>query len=153
MSYRYIGNKSRILSPLLTEVRKHVSPGKTVADLMCGTASVSEGLKCAGYRVIASDLMTFSFCHAWTRLKLSAAPPFLSCPGRSYSAVLNYLNNLLPISGFFLREYAPGGCPLNGVPPRKYISDANAAKLDAIALKIREWKKIEILTVKLWKSY
>lgn len=146
MSYRYIGNKSRILQPLLEEVRRYAPPGGTVADIMCGTASVSEGLKCAGFKVVASDLMTFAFCHAWTRLKLAAPPKFARCPGKSYLAVLAHLNNLAPSPGYFSCEYAPGGQPKNGVQPRQYLSDANAAKLDAMANQIRKWKGNGILT-------
>jgi len=140
MSYRYIGNKTRVLSRLLEEIRSLVKCKGTVADLMCGTAAVSEALKCADYRVVASDLMTFAYCHAWVRLRLDSPPRFQKCPGKSYLAVLQFLNSLSEKPGYYYREYAPGGQPENGVAPRQYLSDANAAKLDAIAAQIREWR-------------
>jgi adenine-specific DNA-methyltransferase len=140
MSYRYIGNKTRIVHTLLEEIRTVAPKGGTVSDLMCGTAAVCEALKCAGYRVIASDLMTFAYCHAWVRLKLAAPPKFASLDLKSYWDVLRFLNELKGVRGYFFREYAPGGKPANGGNPRQYLSDSNAAKLDAISQQIRRWK-------------
>ena len=146
MAYRYIGNKAKIVGFLLDEIRATVPIGGTVADLMCGTATVSEALKCVGYRVVASDLMTYSYCHAWTRLKLDSPPPFKRVPGKSYLAALDHLNNLPPRRGYFSEECAPGGKTANGLASRQYLSDPNAAKLDAIAHQIRVWKNDDNLS-------
>src|SRR5947207_2899025 len=145
MAYRYIGNKARVLAPILSEIQRLVPAPASVADLMCGTGSVAEALKLGGYRVIASDMMTYSVCHAWVRLKMSSPPAFAKCPGGSYFGVLNHLNELPGQKGYYAREYAPGGRPSGGFPPRKYLSDVNAAKLDAVVTQIRDWLKGERL--------
>src|SRR5580704_6798202 len=93
LSYRYIGNKTRFLRPLMEAISELASPGSTVADLMCGTGSVSEALRTSGYKVIASDLMTFAVQHATVRLTLDAPPGYAKL-GKSYFDVLNHLQSL-----------------------------------------------------------
>ncbi len=61
MGYRYIGNKSKVIDEVLDAIQKNVSRGAVVADLMCGTGSVALKLREAGFRVIANDIMTYSY--------------------------------------------------------------------------------------------
>lgn len=140
MSYRYIGNKTRFLPTLMPLVKECVAPGATVADLMCGTASVSEALSRAGYRVIASDVMTFAVQHARVRLTLDGEPDFAGLSGRLYADVLDELQNLAPVDGYITREYSPAGTPEGGHPPRKYFSADNARKIDAIRMRLASWE-------------
>lgn len=129
--------------PILTA---GLQPGSRVADLMCGTASVSESLRFAGMKVTAADIMTFASYHASVRLTMPTAPPFTSL-GRTYEEVISTLNALAPDqSGYFLREYAPGGKPAGGQGARAYLSDANAAKLSAISDTISAWDTAGKLT-------
>lgn len=139
MSYRYIGNKSRLLSTLVKEIKELVPVQARVVDLMCGTASVSEALRVAGYKVIANDLMTFSAHHARVRLLLDNAPSFEGIGAKSYLEVQNHLENLEPVEGLFYREYSPEGKPLNGEGPRKYFLPENAVKIDAANKQLNEW--------------
>jgi adenine-specific DNA-methyltransferase len=132
MAYRYIGNKTRLLPWLLGLIEREVPAGGTVADLMCGTGSVAAALREHAYKVIASDLMTFSVFHARVRLKLSRAPSFQALGLGSYAKVLTALNELEPIEGYFHKEYGPGGNPAAGCRARQYLSAGNAAQLDAI---------------------
>jgi adenine-specific DNA-methyltransferase len=112
---------------------------------MCGTASVSEGLRKNGFRVIASDLMTYAEQHATVRLTLAQPPAFRGL-GRSYSEVLTELNGLAPRRGHMYREYSPGGQPSIGCAPRRYLSPENAAKLDAINAHVGQWERDGALT-------
>jgi adenine-specific DNA-methyltransferase len=146
MSYRYIGNKSRVLKKLMPVIGSLVSPGATVADLMCGTASVSEALRVSGYRVIASDIMTFAVQHARVRLTMEKEPEFAGIGGRTYREVLSYLQSLYPSQGYMVREYSPAGAPSEGHPPRKYFTTENAAKIDAIRAAINGWEEQGLLT-------
>lgn len=141
MSYRYIGNKTRFLAVLLDVVPEIVRSGATVADPMCGTAAVSEALRRSGYRVLASDMMTYSFHHACVRLLLSRAPAFRRVGLGGYAAVLAYLNELRPRRGFFHREFSPAGEPSEGQPPRRYLSPSNAERLDGINRQIGAWHR------------
>jgi adenine-specific DNA-methyltransferase len=136
--YRYIGNKTRLTHWLISRINELAPRGGIVADPMCGTASVAEALRGSGYRVVASDIMTYAVHHARVRLLLQGAPPFSGLDG-TYREVLDRLNQLLPMPGFYHREYSPGGNPISGDLPRKYLTAANAAKLDAINRQINDW--------------
>ena len=146
MSYRYIGNKTRLLPVLIESFKEVTKNGATVADIMCGTASVSEALRQNKYRVIASDLMTFSKHHARVRLLLSVPPEFEKLGLKDYNDVLRYLNKLNPVEGFFVREYSPDGSPTNGNAPRKYFNSINAGKIDAITFELNQWLKENLIS-------
>jgi adenine-specific DNA-methyltransferase len=122
-----------------------VKPGQTVADLMCGTASVSAALRTSGYKVIASDLMTFAVQHATVRLTIDSAPLF-SEVGGSYFRVLDYLQSLKPIEGLMFREYSPAGKPAAACPPRMYLTELNAGLIDAINQQLNSWNAQKLLT-------
>jgi adenine-specific DNA-methyltransferase len=142
MSYRYIGNKTRLLGPLTSVIGDRLQRGAVVADLMCGTGSVSLALRRAGFRVVAADIMTFAYLHARVRLTLSSEPPFRGL-GLAYRGVLSLLNELEPVEGHFFREYSPSGTPRAGVPPRAYFTAENAGRLDAIIHCLLCWKAEE----------
>lgn len=140
MSYRYIGNKTRLLRPLIERISAIVPKGAVVADVMCGTASVSEALRVAGYRVIAADMMSYAYHHACVRLKLDMPPSFSRLADAGYLEVLNRLDALPGIPGHFFLEYSPDGQPSNGAQPRMYFSSENAARIDAITQQVNEWR-------------
>ena len=140
MSYRYIGNKTRLLPMLMDSFKTVVKDGATVADIMCGTASVSEALRKAEYRVIASDMMTFAAHHARVRLLLSEEPRFTGTGLAGYVGVLEHLNQLRPHRGVFFKEYSPDGDPKNGCDPRKYFSGQNAGLIDAVSQQLNQWR-------------
>lgn len=146
--YRYIGNKSKLTPYILDKVEQLIGKNGTVADIMAGTGTVALELRKAGYSVIASDVMTYSYHHLMVNLCLDSAPPFLGLAGQgvinqnegdAYEAVLTYLNSIEPKNGFFFKEFSPGGTPQNGCDPRKYFTTENAKKIDAIREKINEW--------------
>jgi adenine-specific DNA-methyltransferase len=55
MIQRYIGNKGKVLAPLLDVFSQHAEPGDHVVDLFSGSLTVSMAMKAAGYRVSAND--------------------------------------------------------------------------------------------------
>lgn len=146
--YRYIGNKTKLLPNIIDKVNKIIGENGTVADIMAGTGSVSLELRKNGYKVIASDVMTYSYHHLVTNLLLSSPPEFSGLKrlniispqsNTPYEETLDYLNSLPPKSSFFFKEFSPEGSPSNGTPPRKYFTSDNAKKIDAIREKINEW--------------
>lgn len=139
--YRYIGNKTRLTHWLISRINELAPRGGVVADPMCGTASVAEALRGSGYRVIASDIMTYAVHHARVRLLLNAPPGFDGL-GRSYGEVLSLLNERQPEYGYYFRECSPAGKPLSGDVPRKYLTSDNAARLDGISRQISHWLHI-----------
>lgn len=153
--YRYIGNKTKLLPQIMDKIQEMIGDTGVVADVMAGTGTVSLELRKKGYKVIASDVMTYSYHHLVTNLKISEYPKFLGLinsgvivPGNGtpYLMVLDYLNNVEPNFGFFYREFSPDGKPLNGSPARKYFTAKNAAKIDAIREKINEWINFDSIT-------
>jgi adenine-specific DNA-methyltransferase len=113
---------------------------------MCGTASIAEALRTNGYKVIASDIMTYAVHHARVRLTLDGPPLFRGLGKRTYYDVLEELDNLKPIEGLMFREYSPQGSPLGGHPPRSYFTSDNAKKIDAINTALHHWKNAQLLT-------
>lgn len=152
--YRYIGNKTKLLPHILERSRELIGETGTVADIMAGTGAVSYEYRRAGYRVIASDMMTYSYHHLISNLTIGCAPAFnlvieiegMELNGNGYETVLGYLNSLEGEEGFFFKEFSPDGKPKNGCEPRKYFSSINAKKIDSIRKKIKEWKEKNLLT-------
>lgn len=139
MSYRYIGNKTRITDLILGVIESYVKPGSVVADPMCGTASMSAALRLRGYKVVGSDILTFAAQHARVRLLLDEPPSFYGI-GLTYADALTHLNGLAPRPGLFWREYGPEGSPPAGCAPRKYFTASNAGRIDAIREQLRHWE-------------
>lgn len=153
--YRYIGNKTKLLPYILERTEELIGKTGVVADIMAGTGSVSLEYRKKGYRVIASDMMTYSYHHLNVNLLLEQAPLFsklmsigeipLVCSS-PYESILDYLNGLDSIHSFFYKEFSPEGKPVCGCEPRKYFTSENAGKIDAIREKINDWKTRNLLT-------
>lgn len=142
--FRYIGNKTKLLPAIMEATWEAIGKNGTVVDLMSGTGSVALEYRRRGYNVIASDMMTYSKCHLVAQLLYNAAPSFTGLdrlfPGADrYSKIVNYLNEIKPVQGYFFQEFSPAGTPANGSDPRKYFTASNAARIDAMREQIREW--------------
>lgn len=151
MGYRYIGSKDKLAQTLIEVIKKKCPAAKSVIDLMAGTGLFSLALRRNGYRVIASDVMTYSFHHLRVNLQLQYAPTFAGLEdvigeGCNYMKVLEFLNNLPPIAGFITKEYTPGGKPNAGCKPRMYYTTENGMKIDAIRQKIKSWNEEGLIT-------
>lgn len=160
MSFRFLGNKQQLLDPILRVFQAHLPPGSVVADLFCGTASVSRVLREGGYRVIANDVLSSARIHAQAQLlsepngqftALAATLPVARAQGalfpRPYDHVIGFLNSLPAEKGFFFQEYSPAGKPRLDVPPRRYFSAENAGRIDAVRRRIRDWEAGSRLSV------
>ena len=143
--YRYIGNKTAILGPLLEILCRDANDRTVFADLMTGTGAVAQGLAEHGHNVVAADILTFPTFHASVRLRMPQAPEFRGL-GMTYSEVLDDLNKSAGRPGFYWQEYSPEGRPKNGSQPRKYLSPSNAMLLDQIDSKIAGWLDSQAIT-------
>jgi adenine-specific DNA-methyltransferase len=137
VAYRYLGNKSRLVDAIVAAVEDVLPAGGTVADPMCGTATVATALAGAGFTVTAGDELSFPVLHARVRVLLDEIPAFAALGG--YDAVQAELNALAPRPGFFHREYSDEGSPRNGSKPRAYFTGHNAGRIDAIRATLRGW--------------
>lgn len=160
MGHRYIGSKTKLINDILRKV-KDISPdAKVVCDLMTGTASVASSLKAAGYKVVAADVMTYSFHHARVVLLLDHAPNFESMDtvlsshisgklihnDNNYLNVIDYLNSLPGKKGYFWNEFSSEGDPKNATKPRNYFSPGNAMRIDAIREEIKNLYSLKKLS-------
>jgi adenine-specific DNA-methyltransferase len=139
VAYRYLGNKTRLVDIIVSAVEEIAEPGARVADPMCGTAAVAQGLGAAGFVVTASDELTFPVVHARVRLQLDGTPAFEGLGG--YEAALRELNASPSVSGFFHREYSDEGQPRNGSRPRAYFTGRNARRIDGIRARLSDWER------------
>ena len=152
---RYIGSKERLLSFIENAVSERVTADEySVGDLFCGTAAVSRAFKQLGKRVVANDNLRFCYVLAKAALEINDEPKFerlidsgeiddagtgklFSTP---YDKVLASLNDIPGEAGFIFREYSPGGTAQSSYE-RRYFSDANAQKIDAIRQQILRWEQ------------
>lgn len=156
MGYRYIGSKDKLSDIIISEIKSTKKGAKHIIDLMAGTGLFSLALRESGFQVSAVDVMTYSYHHLNVHLFLNKAPAFKGVKRfvdfennqsknilgkNNYETVLNYLNNLKPVKGYFHKEFAPEGKPSNTIRPRKYFTAKNASKIDAIRREIKKLKK------------
>ncbi len=152
MGYRYIGSKEKLAGTIINHISERCPQARTIIDLMAGTGLFSLSLRQAGYHVLASDVMTYSYHHLKVNLELNEAPDFngladiIGLDNCTYISVIEYLNNLPPKADYFTKEYSPGGNPEAGCKPRMYFTTANAEKIDAIRDTIKEWHDSEYIT-------
>lgn len=136
MSFRYLGNKTRLTDWIVSEVLGVLPAGSSIADPMCGTATVSLALAHAGYSVTAADALTFPVIHARCRLLAKQPPAFKALGG--YEKALEWMRSTAPKEGYFFNEFGAAGKPANGRKPRLYFSANNAAHIDGIRDGIRK---------------
>lgn len=161
MGFRYIGSKDKLSDIIISEIKSTKKGAKHIIDLMAGTGLFSLALRENGFKVSAGDVMTYSYHHLNVHLFLGEAPDFKGMKniegiekfkiqnlfgGSDYETVLNYLNNLKPLRGYFYKEFSPEGEPSNTNRPRKYFTAKNAAKIDAIRKEIRNLRKKSLIT-------
>jgi adenine-specific DNA-methyltransferase len=150
---RFIGSKQNLLSFIEGAVRECIgAPRFTFADVFCGSAAVARHFKGRGCRVIANDNLYFCSLMAKAVLLIDSEPTFerllgddevrgcsSGCSTRSpYERVLAYLNSIPGEPGFIFREYTPGGT--RGAEfERRYFSDENGMRIDAVRNRIAKW--------------
>lgn len=157
MGYRYIGSKDKLTDIIISEIRRINKNAETVIDLMAGTGLMSLALRENNFKVVANDVMTYSYHHLNLHLLLTQAPEFknissivnivdISNKKSNYDLILDYLNNVKPIKGYFFNEFSPDGKPINSTKPRKYFTTENAAKIDGIRKEIKKLSKKKLIT-------
>ncbi|MDT3768196.1 DNA adenine methylase [Gleimia hominis] len=123
---KYTGSKQKLLRPIF-EITKNVARD-TVLDLFSGTTRVSRLFAGMGSTVTSNDCSVWSSCFATAYL-------LNKNEGAEYTELINHLNNLKPISGWFTENY--GGVDNHGSAVQDSGRKAlwqlhNSMKLDAI---------------------
>lgn len=157
---RYIGSKEQLLSFIEGAVNERVKEEDYhFGDLFCGTAAVSRQFKQLGKRVTANDNLRFCYVLAKATLEINEEPQFerllesgkigstetVKLFSTPYDVVLKHLNEIAGEPGFIFREYSPGGT-VNSSYQRRYFSDENAQKVDAIRTRVACWEQAGLLS-------
>ncbi|NNE97852.1 MAG: DNA methyltransferase [Pyrinomonadaceae bacterium] len=123
---KYAGSKLKLLPHILDIAAK--TDSKTILDGFAGTTRVSQAFAKSGYRVISNDSSIWSKIFGLCYLKNSESV-------EHYESMIEHLNNLTPIKGWFTENY--GGSPdtresskVDGL--KKPFQTHNTQKLDAI---------------------
>lgn len=137
----YIGSKFSILDFIEDTINDFAKPKDTnitLLDIFSGTGSVGKYFKRKGYNVISNDIQYYSYIIAkhfienneelqFKKLKLEGVEPF------------KILNTIDGKEGFIFKNYSLEGTKGQKYE-RQYFSGENAKLIDAIRIKIEEWK-------------
>lgn len=128
---KYAGSKLKLIPHILQLVRK--VDARTVLDGFSGTTRVSQALAKSGYRVLCNDVAVWSEVFGSCYLLNDKSP-------KSYSELIQHLNSLEPIDGWFTEHYGGlpnGGCAAQADGLKKPWQIHNTRKLDAIRAEIK----------------
>lgn len=136
MTFRYIGSKARLVKHLAEFIGSPVNPGGRFVDAFCGTGVVAEVAAKLGWPIWLNDHLISAGIVASARLISKGQIKFKSLGG--HSKAITALNSLPPIKGSIWREYSPASKQFVGIE-RRYFTEENAGRIDAIRAQIREW--------------
>lgn len=147
MGYRYIGSKARIADEIIEYVKETatIEPGGFFVDAFSGTGVVAEKAAQIGWPVYVNDIMMNAVIMSEARLLSSTDVPFDYLGG--YEEAIKALNSLSGEEGFIWREYSPASKTFQ-LNERRYFTEENAKKIDAISAKIHYWKNEKIISHK-----
>lgn len=142
----YIGSKFSILEYIDETINDFVKPKSneiTLCDIFSGTGTVGKYFKNKGYNVISNDIQFYSYITAKHFIENNEEIKFENLEKVGIEP-FNYLNDLDGVEGFIYNNYSLAGTKGKEYE-RQYFSDENAKKIDAIRLKIEEWKNQNLI--------
>jgi adenine-specific DNA-methyltransferase len=137
MTFRYIGSKARLADNLLSHIGTPSREETRFVDVFCGTGAVAEAASRNGWNVWVNDNLHSAAAMAVARIVTSQQVQFLKLGG--YVSAVTRLNEVDPIQGFLWREYSPASIGFCGIE-RRYFTEDNAAKLDAMRSTVAAWE-------------
>ena len=126
----YIGSKLKLSSFIEESIRSSVGSieDKIFCDIFAGTGVVGRHFKSLTKQVISNDIEYYSYI--LNRNYIANNHPL------DYTHHIEELDRLEGVEGFIYTHYS-----LAGHGDRRYFSDSNAKKIDAIRVKIEEWRR------------
>ncbi len=141
MTFRYIGSKSRLISQIAAYIGQPNQEAFFV-DAFCGTGVVAEAAADLGWNVRINDSLHSAVISAGARLISAEQAEFKKLGG--YTKAIEKLNAAEPKHGFIWREYSPASIETCGLE-RRYFTQENAARIDAMRALILEWVEAGII--------
>ena len=136
MGIRYLGSKTRVLDALTPLIGEPVA-GARFVDAFSGTGAVSSAAADLGWDVHINDHLRCAKLLSSARLLADEDVPYAALGG--YSGAIDQLDAAPPKHGFIWREYTPASAD-HAPRPRRYFTEENAARLDGMRARIREWR-------------
>lgn len=137
MTLRYIGSKARMAEELATHIGN--PDGGRFVDAFCGMGSVAAVAADLKWPVVLNDHLAYAVKMSAARLASKAEAAFASLGG--YAAVIETLNALPGKKGFIWQEYSPASAHASRARiERRYFTEENAARIDAIRAAIFDWR-------------
>lgn len=134
-SIRYLGAKTRVAGAILDIVGRP-RRGSVFIDAFAGTGAVARAAALRGWDVRINDHLYCASRMALASVLSGAHARFASVGG--YSGAIEQLNNSAALRGFIWREYSPASYAHTGAE-RRYFTEMNAARIDGMRARIREW--------------
>lgn len=141
MGVRYIGSKARIADAIL-DLAGGPDGGRFV-DAFCGTGSVAAEAASRGWRVTLNDALPSAVAMSIGATVGRQNVPFTRLG--SYSQAIRELNAVPAVPGFLHAEYSPASAATAPVE-RRYFTEQNAARLDAMRSQIQIWQDAGYVT-------
>ena len=143
MSFRYIGSKARLIEQIATFIGSPKHNDGFFIDAFCGTGVVAEAAANLGWDVRINDHLQSAVISTGARLISTEQAKFSYHGG--YSNAIDQLNSVPLKEGFLWRAYSPASFDLCGIE-RRYFTEKNAQKIDAIRAQINNWKEAGSIT-------
>lgn len=134
MGVRYIGSKARVAEQII-DLAGAPSGGRFV-DAFSGTGAVAGAAASRGWAVTVNDTLPSAVAMSVSNVVGKENVPFRALGG--YLNAVQELNGQEGISGFIHSEYSPASVAHSHVE-RRYFTEANATRLDAMRLVIARW--------------
>lgn len=141
MSVRYIGSKARVADAIL-DLAGQPAEGRFV-DAFCGTGSVAAVAAAQGWRITLNDSLPSAVAMSVGATVAKDNVRFEALGG--YAAAVQALNAVTGCPGFIHEAYSPASAA-SGAVERRYFTEANAARIDAMRAEIAAWSKAGNLT-------
>ncbi|MFE2124168.1 DNA adenine methylase [Rhodococcus aetherivorans] len=141
MGVRYIGSKARVAEAIV-DLADRAGEGRFV-DAFCGTGSVAAVAAERGWGVTVNDSLPSAVCMSVGAIVGRKDVPFTDVGG--YHRAVALLNEVEGEPGFLHSQYSPASLQTAGIE-RRYFTEDNAARLDAMRQRIRMWSGEEVIT-------
>lgn len=141
MSLRYIGSKARIADQIARVLGPWPGAGRFV-DAFCGTGIVARQAADRRWPLLLNDHLSSAVAVASAQVLAGSDVEYAGLGG--YGKAVATLNALDGIPGFVWREYSPASLS-HGIE-RRYFTEKNAARIDAMRKQIASWQSKDVIT-------
>ena len=142
----YIGSKLSLLPFIDSVVESLDLCGDIIfCDIFAGTGTVSKYFKNKGYKIISNDIQNYSYVTIKHLIGNNRELKFEKLSSNGISP-FNYLNSIPGQEGFIYKNYSNGGTQQSEYN-RLYFTDENSKKIDAIRIKVENWKDEELINL------